>query len=179
MKEFLTMWQNSLNFKGKTSRRDFWMAYLFNMLFELTIIYVYVSWFPLIAMSIRRLHDIGKSGWWYLLNLIPLVGWIILLIFYCQPSVHSGDSFQHNFEQPSGRTSERTIDISKKCKYCKSTIDATESFCPYCSASQNDNSNKSLNDTKQKLDDLKRLYDNGVITQKEYEKRRAEIIADL
>lgn len=38
---------------------------------------------PLIAVSVRRLHDTGKSGWMYLLNLIPYIGSLILLVFYC------------------------------------------------------------------------------------------------
>lgn len=39
-----------------------------------------------IAISVRRLHDIGKSGWYYLITLIPLVGAIILLVWFCQDS---------------------------------------------------------------------------------------------
>ncbi|KAB2333307.1 DUF805 domain-containing protein [Cytobacillus depressus] len=39
----------------------------------------------LIAVA-RRLHDIGKSGWWHLIGLIPLVGLIILIILFCQNS---------------------------------------------------------------------------------------------
>jgi uncharacterized membrane protein YhaH (DUF805 family) len=38
---------------------------------------------PSLAVAVRRLHDIGKSGWWYFLCLIPFIGGIILLIFYC------------------------------------------------------------------------------------------------
>ena len=37
---------------------------------------------PSITVAIRRLHDIGRSGWWLLLVFIPVVGWIALLIFY-------------------------------------------------------------------------------------------------
>ena len=51
----------------------------------------WVSWslatlVPQIAITIRRLHDIGKSGWYYLIGLIPLVGGIILLVWMCQDS---------------------------------------------------------------------------------------------
>ncbi|MGJ8546278.1 MAG: DUF805 domain-containing protein [Sulfitobacter sp.] len=41
---------------------------------------------PGIALSIRRLHDIGRSGWWLLIGLIPLVGAIVLLVFFCTRS---------------------------------------------------------------------------------------------
>ena len=40
---------------------------------------------PNIAVGIRRLHDIGRSGWWLLLSLIPVLGWIALLILMVQP----------------------------------------------------------------------------------------------
>jgi uncharacterized membrane protein YhaH (DUF805 family) len=38
---------------------------------------------PSIAVGIRRLHDIGRSGWWTLLWFVPIVGWIVLIVFYC------------------------------------------------------------------------------------------------
>ena len=39
---------------------------------------------PNLAVGVRRLHDTGRSGWWSLIGLIPLVGWILLIIWYCQ-----------------------------------------------------------------------------------------------
>jgi len=45
-----------------------------------------VMMFPSMAISIRRLHDIGKSGWWYLVGLIPLIGAIVLLVFFTTKS---------------------------------------------------------------------------------------------
>ena len=47
---------------------------------------------PSIAMSVRRLHDINKSGWFYLLPFIPF-GSIVLFIFYCLPSVNEGNHY--------------------------------------------------------------------------------------
>ena len=41
---------------------------------------------PMIAVSVRRLHDTGRSGWWYLINLVPYIGSIVLLIFLLLPS---------------------------------------------------------------------------------------------
>src|SRR5436305_1691005 len=37
---------------------------------------------PNLAVGVRRLHDTGKSGWWLLIGLIPIVGWIVLLVFF-------------------------------------------------------------------------------------------------
>ena len=41
---------------------------------------------PAIAVGARRLHDIGKSGWWLLLGLVPIIGGLVLIYFYLQPS---------------------------------------------------------------------------------------------
>jgi uncharacterized membrane protein YhaH (DUF805 family) len=41
---------------------------------------------PGLAVTIRRLHDIGRSGWWWLISLIPIVGWIIILVWTCTDS---------------------------------------------------------------------------------------------
>ena len=50
----------------------------------LTGIFVLGSFIPMLAVAIRRLHDTGKTGWWVLLGLIPLIGTIILIVFYAQ-----------------------------------------------------------------------------------------------
>lgn len=43
---------------------------------------------PIFSASMRRLHDVGKSGWWMLLNLVPFVGSMILFSWYARPSAH-------------------------------------------------------------------------------------------
>lgn len=48
---------------------------------------------PNLAVAIRRLHDLNKSGWSYLLVLIPLVGPIILLVFYCKEGTHGSNNY--------------------------------------------------------------------------------------
>lgn len=48
---------------------------------------------PTLAVAVRRLHDIDKSGWLLLLNLIPLIGGLILLFFYVQPSMPGTNRF--------------------------------------------------------------------------------------
>ena len=51
-----------------------------------------------LSLGIRRLHDIGKSGWWTLLVLIPLIGAIVLLIFACQPGVRADTKYGPDLE---------------------------------------------------------------------------------
>jgi uncharacterized membrane protein YhaH (DUF805 family) len=44
-------------------------------------IYTLAILIPSIAVTVRRLHDTGRSGWWWLIGLIPLIGWIVLFVF--------------------------------------------------------------------------------------------------
>mgnify|MGYP001342462372 FL=1 len=87
---------NYANFNGRASRQEYWMFFLFNMIFAivmmgidiilglgfLNIIYSLVVMIPGIAVGIRRLHDIGKSGWMVLIVLIPCIGafWLFYLM---------------------------------------------------------------------------------------------------
>lgn len=80
------------DFEGRVGRQEFWMFVLFSILIQiafdivgLDIISMLVSLgllVPSLALGARRLHDIGKSGWWQLLGFIPIVGWIILIVWW-------------------------------------------------------------------------------------------------
>lgn len=97
MKEYLFVLKNWNNFEGRSSRREFWMFVLFNVIFVIiaqildwicgtfylfTGLYNLFILLPSIAVNVRRMHDIGKSGWWLLINLVPLIGsiWYFFLI---------------------------------------------------------------------------------------------------
>ena len=90
---------NYANFNGRARRKEYWMFILFNMLIYLTLqivvdmispeatlvavgLYTLALLVPSIAVAVRRLHDTGKSGWWYLIILIPLIGPIWLLVLF-------------------------------------------------------------------------------------------------
>lgn len=81
-------------FHGRASRSEYWWFVLFTMIASLVLPFIPIlGWIailalviPSIAVVVRRLHDTDRSGWWYLLVLIPLVGAIILIIFLVQPS---------------------------------------------------------------------------------------------
>lgn len=96
---------NYANFNGRARRKEFWMFYLFHIIFIFVFaflggmisaesdsgfafifigIYGLATIIPYLAVAVRRLHDTGKSGWYYLLTLIPYVGGIILIVFMAQ-----------------------------------------------------------------------------------------------
>ena len=104
MKEYSDMWKNYANFSGKTSIRGYWMAFLFNALAGLLIgivaailpvlsilstLYTLAVLIPGLAIAVRRLKDAGYRWTYILLGFVPFVGFIILIIFLCKPSVEA------------------------------------------------------------------------------------------
>ena len=101
MNEYLACWSKYATFSGRSRRREFWMFALFNFLATIVaqvidgiigtgcIVYLVYSLAVLIpgwAVFIRRMHDTGRSGWWWLIGLVPLIGIILLLVWLCQDS---------------------------------------------------------------------------------------------
>lgn len=99
---------NYVNFSGRARRQEYWMFYLFHIIIIFTLglisgmlveatdspavfivlgLYVLATFLPTLAVTVRRLHDTGKSGWYYLLSLIPYIGGIIIFVF----TVQNGD----------------------------------------------------------------------------------------
>ena len=87
---------NYINFSGRACRSEFWFWRLFYLLAAIGLgviegvrIHALVGllelgmFLPSLAMALRRLHDLDRRGWWYFLVLVPIIGWIILLIWYC------------------------------------------------------------------------------------------------
>jgi uncharacterized membrane protein YhaH (DUF805 family) len=85
-----TCFNKFATFQGRANRSEFWFWWLFTLLLGfiplIGLIALFVTLVPSISVAVRRLHDIGKSGWWYWLGLIPLFGWIALIVLYCQES---------------------------------------------------------------------------------------------
>lgn len=76
-------------FSGRAHRREFWMFLLVHVIImlilgfiseSLTSLYSLLVLLPALGVSVRRLHDTGKSGWWILLHFIPVIGTVILLV---------------------------------------------------------------------------------------------------
>lgn len=93
-----------VDFRGRSNRPEFWYWALFALLGGvitgladqafldpsgrtslLNSLFSLGTFLPSLAVSARRLHDIGRSGWWLLLLLLPIIGWIVLIVWYCQP----------------------------------------------------------------------------------------------
>lgn len=99
------------DFDGRARRKEYWYFYLFNfivyvVIFLITLIIIFASkmgdsqslnifrwattiwnviiFVPSITVFCRRMHDIGRSGYWWFINLIPIIGWLISLIFLCK-----------------------------------------------------------------------------------------------
>ena len=82
-------------FEGRAGRREYWWFALFFLIAtsiatvfseKLNAAVTLLLLLPAIAAATRRLHDAGKSGWMQLVGLIPLVGWIIVIVWLAQPS---------------------------------------------------------------------------------------------
>ena len=104
-------------FSGRARRKEYWFFALFNaiIVFALTVIdisaglydafaeigllsglYSLAVLLPSIAVSVRRLHDIGRTGWWLLIVFIPLVGIIVLLVFAVLDSMPGDNRYGPN-----------------------------------------------------------------------------------
>ena len=95
-----TCFQKYVEFSGRAARPEFWWFALFQVvvLAVLGIISQTVEGLaalalllPGLAVGARRLHDIGKSAWFLLVGLIPIIGWLVLIYWFVQPSAASNE----------------------------------------------------------------------------------------
>jgi len=102
---YLKVIKNYVGFTGRARRKEFWMYCLFYIIVGIVIavvesvlglrnafggplssLYSLALLLPSLGVSVRRLHDTGRSGWRLLINLIPILGWLIWLFFAVQDS---------------------------------------------------------------------------------------------
>ncbi len=107
MKWFVKCFNQYADFSSRARRSEYWYFFLFNVIIAfvagfvfgfiggitgmmwisyLSYIYTLVALVPGIAVCVRRLHDVGKSGWWVFISLIPLAGAIWLVVLMCTDS---------------------------------------------------------------------------------------------
>jgi uncharacterized membrane protein YhaH (DUF805 family) len=90
------------NFDGCASRPEFWWWFLFTVIaglalqavsYNLSGAFSIATFLPGLAVGMRRLHDTDRSGWWLLLYFLPIIGWIVLIVFWAesgQPNRYGG-----------------------------------------------------------------------------------------
>ncbi len=98
---YIDVWKKCGDISGRARRMEYWTFILFHYIVLIVLgvaegmtnksnfmggLYSLVAVVPLITVGIRRMHDIGKSGWWLLIGLLPCAGGIILLIFLVRDS---------------------------------------------------------------------------------------------
>ncbi|MFJ3583100.1 DUF805 domain-containing protein [Streptomyces sp. NPDC090127] len=98
-------------FNGRARRQEYWMFMLFNIIALIIVavidmaigtypllyaVYALAVFLPGLGVTIRRLHDTGRSGWWILINLVPLVGGIILIVFLATEGNQTDNSYGPN-----------------------------------------------------------------------------------
>jgi uncharacterized membrane protein YhaH (DUF805 family) len=108
MEWYLLVLKKYAVFNGRARRKEYWMFALFNMIIAAVLLvvdkilgtsnifyslYCLATLIPSIAVAVRRLHDVGKSGFWYFIALIPLIGWIWLLVLLCMEGQHGQNSY--------------------------------------------------------------------------------------
>ena len=114
MEWYVKVIQSYSDFNGRSRRKEYWMFTLWNVIFALLaslldysfgIVYpsfgygpLYIAYglfvfIPGIAVAIRRLHDVGKSGWMYLVAFIPIVGFIWLLILFVKEGNEGNNAY--------------------------------------------------------------------------------------
>lgn len=111
MKYYIECWKKYVTFSGRARRQEYWMFVLFNTLIGLGVnivdvvlgtggglgsLYSLAVVLPGLAVFTRRMHDIGKSGWWWLFAFVPVVGMIVLLVFACKDSQPGENAYGPN-----------------------------------------------------------------------------------
>jgi uncharacterized membrane protein YhaH (DUF805 family) len=110
-------------FSGRSRRMEYWYFVLFNIIVVIVLslidsllgtfnvlrgvgllsgIYGLAVLIPSLAVTVRRLHDIDRTGWWILINLIPLIGTIVLLIFELTPGTPGTNRYGPDPKQATG-----------------------------------------------------------------------------
>jgi uncharacterized membrane protein YhaH (DUF805 family) len=102
---YVSVLKQYTQFEGRARRSEFWKFTLVSIVIALVLdqvanilgtLYGLAVLVPSLAVGARRLHDIGKSGWWLLIGLIPFVGGIILIVLTCLDSEAGSNKYGPN-----------------------------------------------------------------------------------
>lgn len=143
---------NYCNFKGRARRSEYWYFTLLNIIITavlsliqtglrmngnsssplivvclvLQYVYSFAVLLPGLGVGVRRLHDTGRSGWFYLLMLIPLVGAIVVIIFFAQDSQPGTNKYGPNPKGVGNEGIENNISLTEKLR--QEAVEADEFF---------------------------------------------------
>lgn len=113
MKWFLIVMKKAFVFKGRARRKEYWMFALIAFLIGIatnvidllngwmltpaigvsSALFILLTFIPNLSVSVRRMHDLGYSGWWVLIILLPILGPLLLLMMFC----YDGEDFPNRF----------------------------------------------------------------------------------
>ena len=110
MNWYLTVLKNYAGFSGRARRTEFWMFVLVSFLISIVLgiidaildtkipgyLYNLAVLIPSLAVGVRRLHDTGRSGLWLLIGLVPLVGGIVLIVFWATEGEAGSNAYGSN-----------------------------------------------------------------------------------
>lgn len=117
MNWYLDVLKKYTDFNGRARRKEYWYYSLFNFIIIVVLgiidgvtgnfdpeigigilggIYILATLIPGIAVSVRRLHDTGRTGWWLFLGIIPLIGPVVLIVFMLLDSNLEQNQFGSN-----------------------------------------------------------------------------------
>ena len=128
MSAYLAVLRRYAEFSGRSTRKEFWTFMLVHVVVLLLwfvalvataenetlsasitvpgVLYVVATLVPELAVRVRRLHDTGRSGWWLLLAVVPLIGPVVLLVFLCQASESGANAYGPHCEDFASATLE-------------------------------------------------------------------------
>jgi uncharacterized membrane protein YhaH (DUF805 family) len=104
MNWYLEVLKKYATFEGRARRSEYWWFTLVNFLIAAALhlvghvhllvhLYLLAVLIPSLAVGARRLHDTNRSGWWLLIGLIPIIGAIVLLVFFVTPGVTGNNDY--------------------------------------------------------------------------------------
>ncbi len=121
MEWYVKVLKQYAEFEGRARRKEFWMFTLVHFLIIMALqagmvmlggmnpessiglvimsllgLYSLAVFIPSLAVSVRRLHDTGRSGWWLLIGFVPVIGVITLIVFYVQDSQPGANQYGEN-----------------------------------------------------------------------------------
>lgn len=121
MQWYLKVLRQYADFNGRARRTEYWMFTLFSVIISVILaildsvldasaggfgllqgLYSLAVLLPSLAVGARRLHDTGRSGWWLLIGLIPLVGAIVLLVFFVLDGERGPNAYGSDPKAPAG-----------------------------------------------------------------------------